>query len=331
MDKINSGAVESNRAPEAPNKQADKGGSATVLARSLAALVLVFLNPFLLTQVLRQSFGQVLCSLRELRRKTVPHPVTISLPFDQECYVGRGGPTRKTSHSWHVLPQRYALDILRVDEHLSSSAPPHKKLQDYYIFGAPVLSPIDGTVIAASGRQHDHLPGLIMSLSIISRDLRGNYCTIEDASGRCCVLAHLSRGSLAVRIGDTVKRGQKIGICGNSGHSTEPHLHIQMQTSRSFYSSLGLPIVFDNAALRRDREDQFHSPATGPQRGDFLKTIPDVNGTGIEHAETAHEAGQGVGPADLGYAIFACATNVATALAIYYELTRLILDFARAL
>lgn len=62
-------------------------------------------------------------------------------------------------------------------------------------------------------------------------------------------MAHLKKDSITIKVGDSVSRGQLIAKCGNTGNSTEPHLHFQLQTGQSFYSSAGLPVQFKNIAL----------------------------------------------------------------------------------
>jgi murein DD-endopeptidase MepM/ murein hydrolase activator NlpD len=71
------------------------------------------------------------------------------------------------------------------------------------------------------------------------------------------LLAHLKRGSVRVKTGDTVKRGQEIGRCGHSGNSTEPHLHFQFQSGKSFYFSNGLPVKFSRFWRREGLQKTF--------------------------------------------------------------------------
>ena len=69
---------------------------------------------------------------------------------------------------------------------------------------------------------------------------------IQHAEKEYSLLAHLKPGSICVRTGQQVNLGEKIGECGNSGNTSEPHLHFQIQSGKSFYSSFGLPVSFSN-------------------------------------------------------------------------------------
>ncbi|MFZ2054750.1 MAG: M23 family metallopeptidase [Candidatus Aminicenantales bacterium] len=85
-----------------------------------------------------------------------------------------------------------------------------------------------------------------------ARDPRGNYVVIRHDSGEYSHLAHFKNYTLEVRPASRVKRGQRIGLCGNSGHSTEPHLHLQIQNRAGFFLSIGLPVKFSHYMFKKD-------------------------------------------------------------------------------
>jgi murein DD-endopeptidase MepM/ murein hydrolase activator NlpD len=73
----------------------------------------------------------------------------------------------------------------------------------------------------------------------------GNHVVLDHGNGEFSLLAHLQKGSLRVKAGDTVKAGQPLGLCGNSGNTSEPHLHIHLQTGPEFPGATeGLPMAF---------------------------------------------------------------------------------------
>lgn len=76
--------------------------------------------------------------------------------------------------------------------------------------------------------------------------MRGNYITIRHQEKEFSTLAHLMPGSITVALGQKVVRGQVIARCGNSGNTSEPHVHFQLNDGRSFLASAGLPIRFKN-------------------------------------------------------------------------------------
>jgi hypothetical protein len=136
--------------------------------------------------------------------------------------VMHGGANAWLNHHSEVKGQRYALDVVAIDgmsRRADGLAPTTK--ESYFIFDAPVHSPCAGKVLAAESELPDLDPP--------QRDpdhLAGNYllihCTDEDVT---VLLAHLRQGSLKVRKGKKVKRGNEVGNVGNSGNTTEPHLH----------------------------------------------------------------------------------------------------------
>ncbi|MFC6721223.1 M23 family metallopeptidase [Halobacteriaceae archaeon SHR40] len=83
--------------------------------------------------------------------------------------------------------------------------------------------------------------------------IAGNYVVIEHETGEYSLLAHLQENSVTVEPGQEVQRGEVVGRCGNSGNSTEPHLHFQLQDRPSFWFAAGLvPRFADTAVVRPD-------------------------------------------------------------------------------
>lgn len=169
-----------------------------------------------------------------------------ALPFAEQWYVANGGSDKKTSHSWGVWPQRYAYDFVMVDESGKTCSGSGRELQDYYCYGKDVLAPADGEVVSlASGHPESRVYG-DGSAECRAKDMRGNYITIRHQEKEFSTLAHLMPGSIIVALGQKVIQGQVIARCGNSGNTSEPHIHFQLNDGRSFFASAGLPIRFKN-------------------------------------------------------------------------------------
>jgi hypothetical protein len=161
----------------------------------------------------------------------VPHRTAIGLPPD-------GG-------LW--LSQRYALDLLFTAEDGLPYRGDGADNEQYYCFGMPVYAPAAGTVLRAENGVEDNLPGRANPDQLL-----GNYVVIEHAEGEYSLLAHLKKGSLLVNVGEKVKRGQIVGQVGNSGNSTGPHLHYQLQDGPDMLAAEGLPVRFQGFRLLVD-------------------------------------------------------------------------------
>jgi hypothetical protein len=216
----------------------------------------------LLTQAL-QIGGTALAYLRHGGR--VPdrdHDSTTTLvpPFDGEWTTVNGGVTKATSHSWGIVSQRYAYDFLVTDDEGSTHSGDGSDLTDYYAFGRPIRAPAAGTVVGVTDGLRDHPHPGSGWLEWRTWCIAGNCVTIEHADGEYSVFAHLQQGSVAVTPGDRVERGAVVGACGNSGFSTEPHLHYQLQDHPNFWLAAGLVPRFRGLTLHRDDDRRAGHP-----------------------------------------------------------------------
>jgi murein DD-endopeptidase MepM/ murein hydrolase activator NlpD len=172
----------------------------------------------------------------------------LTLPVTGKWLVANGGVTPEKSHSWDLIAQRYAYDLVKADAEGRTHRGEGKQLADYYAFGQPIVAPAGGEVVQVRNGIRDYpRPGL-GRIDFFTRDIAGNYVVIRHTEGEYSFLAHLKRDSMRVKVGDWVERGQVIGLCGNSGHSTEPHLHFQVQDHPNFYLAVGLPVKFADVA-----------------------------------------------------------------------------------
>ncbi|OYO15639.1 peptidase [Enemella evansiae] len=165
-------------------------------------------------------------------------------PFEGRWLVQNSPANRVPSHGTTRFATAYAIDFVPVDEHgrtarfgLSSLLRPESP--DHFPgFGRPILAPIAGTVVATHGSEPDHpahrgLPSVGYALSQGRRAaagwlaLAGNHVFIQTDRGPVIALCHLQRDSISVAVGDLVTAGEPAARCGNSGNSTEPHLHLQ--------------------------------------------------------------------------------------------------------
>jgi hypothetical protein len=197
--------------------------------------------------------------------------IEYNLPF-QGIWHAAGGVSPDASHSWHILNQRFAYDFVIANAEEITFSGGGKKLDDYYCFNQPILSPADGIVVKVNNHIRDYTGVGDHSIDWKTWDFRGNFVVIKHADKEFSFLAHLRKDSILVKKGDFVRAGQVIGLCGNSGHSTEPHLHFHLQNNRNFWFARGLPIVFKNAAVASKLNADFYPLTTHIDGECFVKT-----------------------------------------------------------
>lgn len=136
--------------------------------------------------------------------------------------------------------QRFAYDFLILRGGLSHAASGAAN-EDYFCFGEAILAPAGGVVTVAIDGVPDNRP------DVLNDDApAGNHIVIDHGNGEYSLLAHLRRGSVVVAKGGTVVGGERLGACGNSGRSSEPHLHYHLQTGQTFGQDVGLPAQFED-------------------------------------------------------------------------------------
>lgn len=187
------------------------------------------------------------------------------LPFSGR-WLARNSPARRVpSHGTTLLGVTYAIDFIAVDD-LGRTAPTKnwrtylatEPPEIFYAYGQPVLSPVDGTVVALHDGEIDHearrsqlalLPYMLSQGSRLREGvgaIAGNYIIISPHGSDYYVgIVHLQRGSLCVKPGESVRMGQQLASCGNTGNSTQPHIHIQAMDSLDLKQAHGIPLLFD--------------------------------------------------------------------------------------
>lgn len=164
----------------------------------------------------------------------------LELPFDEEWWVFWGG--RSVSENYHAAykVQRFALDIVqRVNG--STHTGNGSQNEDYHCFGKQLNAPGNGKIVTVMNSVPDNIPGQF------NADVpEGNHVIIDHENGEFSMLAHFKEESIVVSVGDVVTKGQELGKAGNSGNSSEPHLHYQLQTTANPMNGEGLPSQFLN-------------------------------------------------------------------------------------
>ncbi|MFT3860414.1 peptidoglycan DD-metalloendopeptidase family protein [Micropruina sp.] len=190
----------------------------------------------------------------------MPTTIDLAYPFTGRWRVRNSPANRVPSHGITVFATSYAIDFVPVDAAGRSGPATLGALfypqppEQFVGFGRPLLAPVAGLVVGAYAAEPDHpayrgLPSFGYALAQRRRAadgwaaLAGNHVMIEHA-GVVVALCHLQQGSLLVEAGQRVEAGQPIGRCGNSGNSTEPHLHLQALDHPDPVRAGAVPISF---------------------------------------------------------------------------------------
>lgn len=195
--------------------------------------------------------------------------VHLHYPFTGLWLVQNSPADRVPSHGTTLFASSYAIDFVQVDEQ-GGSAPVTARTwlgteepASFFGFGVPILAPCAGTVIAADASMPDHrarrgLASIGYALTQRQRlahgwqALAGNHVMIQTGAA-VVALCHLEQGSLEVGVGDHVALGDLIAACGNSGNSTEPHVHVQAIDRLPVHAAEAVPMLFDGQLPRNGK------------------------------------------------------------------------------
>lgn len=190
-------------------------------------------------------------------------PVVLELPFRGRWLTQNSPARRVPSHGTDLFGVTYAIDFVPVDANGRSAPRTWRSWlsvegpESFVGFGAPILAPAAGEVVLTHDGEPDHearrsAPALLAyAIGQAARvrggaaAIAGNHVVIQlGGDGPYALLAHLRQGTVGVSPGDVVEVGRQVGECGNSGNSTEPHVHVQVTDSVSWATARGLPLIF---------------------------------------------------------------------------------------
>lgn len=214
-------------------------------------------------------------------RDAHPSEVRFRLPLEGPVTVAWGGASREVNYHVRGAAERWGYDLLVAERGLSYRTS-GLVVSDYFAYGLPVLAPSAGTVRAVVDGEPDSRLGARSLLEGC-----GNRVVIEVAVDEHLFLCHLQAGSVTVAIGDAVRSGQPVGRVGNSGNSTEPHVHVHLQTTPGYFGE-GIPMYFS------DYYENGHVVARGMPTGGARPSL-------VEHAGRPRDAEGGEAEASNPY------------------------------
>lgn len=204
--------------------------------------------------------GKVIVSTNELSVIQYKSKNKYNFPL-KGVWSAFGAPSLNSHHRW-VGIQEFSYDFIQMDKNGNSHKKDGSKFKHYYAYGEDVISIGDGKVVSVintieesdlllqSEDNDEHLKKVkALQNELMQKGFEyvlGNHVIIEHENGEYSYYMHLQTGSIPVQVGDFIKNGQKIGELGQSGMSSEPHLHFQLSDSPDILKSRCLPIVFSN-------------------------------------------------------------------------------------
>ena len=161
------------------------------------------------------------------------------LPFNEEWTVFWGG--TNVYENYHVAynNQKYAYDLV-ITKNGSSFKNDRSKNENFYVFGKEIIAPSKATVVKVITGVSDNIPGILNP-----KDVTGNTVILETENKEFILFAHFKEKSIKVKEGQKVNQGDILGLCGNSGNSSEPHLHLSLQNVKDMEIATGAKLLFN--------------------------------------------------------------------------------------
>ncbi|SOD97723.1 M23 family metallopeptidase [Blastococcus haudaquaticus] len=218
-------------------------------------------------------------------------PVALALPF-RGTWIAQNSPARRVpSHGTDLFATTYAMDFVAVRGRRTATTRDWRTVLStepvdrFLAFGQPILAPAAGRVVSVHEGEPDHearrsQPALIpYALTQAARvrggagAIAGNHVVLECADGGYVLLAHLRAGSLQVTPGQVVEAGQELGSCGNSGNSTQPHVHVQVMDRADAVKATALPMTFRDYRVWPRRGEPFVVDEGVPREAEVVEPI----------------------------------------------------------
>jgi len=188
----------------------------------------------------------------------------ISPPLRGDNWAAGNAPANSSGHRRALNPidgraqiaQRFAIDWVRMnpDGKATYTGDPLDN-KNYRAYGSEALAVADGTVTEVKDEIPQNIPGEnSRAVPITLETIAGNHVILDIGHGHYALYAHLQPGSLKVKLGDHVKRGQVLGLVGNSGNSTEPHLHFHLTNGNSPLGSEGIPYALESFDAKTEED-----------------------------------------------------------------------------
>lgn len=176
----------------------------------------------------------------------------LALPVKEEWTVVWGGDTKALNYHVENEAQKNALDIVITNTIGTTFKTNGKTNKDYYAFGKPLFAPCEGEIVLVVDGIKDNIPGTLNAVYA-----PGNTVIIKTVNNEFLVFAHFKQHTIVVKEGQKVKQGQYLGQCGNSGNSSEPHVHFHIQNAEDLNTASGVKCYFENILVNGHYKNEY--------------------------------------------------------------------------
>ena len=205
---------------------------------------------------------------------------TLSPPLKGGIWLVGDGPVNDSNHRRSIFaidghiysPERFAIDWEKIGENNDTRNGSSSRNENWWGWGEPVLAVADGDVTEAVDEFPDNTPRVLPPVTL--DNIAGNHIVLRISQTRFVTYAHLQKGSIRVRAGEHVRRGDVLALLGNSGNSTGAHLHMQLTDRNSVLESEGVPFIFSDFTYLGPGSDYPEKQVSMP----WPNSIPPGNG-----------------------------------------------------
>ncbi|MEO8862514.1 MAG: DUF3887 domain-containing protein [Ginsengibacter sp.] len=185
----------------------------------------------------------------------------LKLPFKDEWTVIWGGDTKELNYHVESQAQKNAFDMVITNSKGKSYKTDGQKNEDYYAFGKEIFAPCDGEIVLVVDGVKDNKPGELNPIYV-----PGNTVILKTSNNEYLFFAHFKQHSIKISEGQKIKQGQLLALCGNSGNSSEPHLHFHIQNVEDMNVATGVKCYFDKIMVNGHTETDY-----SPIKNDRIK------------------------------------------------------------
>ena len=190
----------------------------------------------------------------EVRRDA---PLVLGTPLRGDGWMAANGPSNRAENEHRRaintvdgkarIAQRFAIDWIKFGPNGQLWSGSVGKNANWFGYGAEIIAVADAVVASVNASVPENKPDTdSRAVPVTLETIAGDYVILDLSNGRYAMYAHMQPASIRVKAGDKVRRGQVLGLVGNSGNSDGPHLHFQICDADSPLGSEGLPFVFES-------------------------------------------------------------------------------------